>query len=490
MAADLAFSDNARADGSGSSGATYEHSARSGGAAAPPFAAPPDWSLKQIVWFWTSDQEELPDQEELKDFEYLMKCRLFESRLAKLTAMGLTTRSQACDALTDELCQTLDTEFCDDRRRLLDLLGIDWRQRVWSEGEQAVWKLLPTMPTEHGDEGPWREEIQEFRNMMGDLGLSMYSHYFHEDEYGLLGIATARNFLCYLCNSDLAQFDIPVFVRRALRAEALTRVTGSASTTRANVCFCKEFCKCVGDVRVCMYGARHQLPSGQWYICAIPESTAKPPPNAQAGNGKTDLEAFKDNVRKLRVWLARNENQYPKQHSGHSMTERLACFVKLQRARHKQGKLEPARIELLKALPSWSFGGRTEKWQELYDAAKDSLQKQAAELHEDQVVHYPGKSSHKACERQLGQWLWNQRAQLRSREHFSQERRLMLEALPGWAAFVNKRAPGDEARKAATSKRSHPQLAPAVSIGVRLRQKTSPAELSRTPAESQKSKES
>ena len=124
-----------------------------------------------------------------------MECR--KRYMLKLAAMGVTTRLQAQSVLTDELCRTLDETYgvsCDVRRELLDLLGVEWRQQVWSDSEIAVWQHSQVEPTAPGEQGTWREEVADFRKLMFDLGFHSYIAIFNDDvKYVLLGIATARN---------------------------------------------------------------------------------------------------------------------------------------------------------------------------------------------------------------------------------------------------------------------------------------------------------
>lgn len=144
--------------------------------------------------------------------------------------MGAKTRLQAQSILTDRLCSHLDATYgvpCDVRRELLDLLGVEWRQQVWSDSEIGTWARRPVEPTAKGDDGHWREEINEFRKIIEKLGLQDYRRHFHTDDHDkLLGIATARNLLHYLCEADLVALRVPKSVWRALKTAAPCHVIG------------------------------------------------------------------------------------------------------------------------------------------------------------------------------------------------------------------------------------------------------------------------
>ena len=155
--------------------------------------------------------------------------------MQQLIKMGVKTRLQAQIMLTDHLCQSLEPSYGisrDVRRNLLDLLGVEWQQQLWSASEVLLWEQWPVEPTAHGEDsddegppGPWRQETKDFRDIMIELSRWEYLNIFEDDiKYMLLAIPTARNLLYYLCDADFDAVGIPVGARKVLRAECLRRV--------------------------------------------------------------------------------------------------------------------------------------------------------------------------------------------------------------------------------------------------------------------------
>ena len=163
-------------------------------------SAPAQWTLNQVVRFWLSGEPGL-DRDNAETLMLGLPAEpglvTYTCYMQKLFSMGVRTLLQAQSILTDMLCSHLDETYgvaCDLRRQLLDLLGVEWRQQVWSVSEIAIWARRPVEPTEKGDDGPWREEIEELRKIMAKLGLQQYRGHFHTDDHNkLLGMATAQN---------------------------------------------------------------------------------------------------------------------------------------------------------------------------------------------------------------------------------------------------------------------------------------------------------
>lgn len=422
-------------------------------ASVPSRTAAPQWTLIQVLRYWLST-EPGPEEEDEGEEEESTEC--LKRYMLKLAAMGVTTRLQAQSVLTDELCRTLDETYgvsCDVRRELLDLLGVEWRQQVWSDSEIAVWQHSQVEPTAPGEQGSWREEVADFRKLMFDLGFDSYIAIFHDDvKYVLLGIATARNLLYYLCDADFDRVGIPTHVRKSLRTEALCRITGMA--TGGNVCPCIGYCKCVagrydGVVGSCRHGSRQKLPNGRWYVFVGPDPQA-PPPILAGGRRQTSMQTFRVQVQELRAFLDTTGNEYPKQHDEYpdvALSSTMSAFVNQQRVLHKKGKLDEERIGLLQALPGWCFDARSKSWKEMYDAALGDLQRSQRMLAERsqrmftkvaETLRYPSKSSLQPAERKIGQWLADQRKEFAIDEAMSAERRALLQKLPGWSAFAKK----------------------------------------------------
>ena len=109
------------------------------------------------------------------------------------------------------------------------------------------------------------------------------------------------------------------------------------------------------------------------------------------------------------------------------------------RTKHKKGKLEQERIDLLNTLPSWTFNRQADRWTEMHDTASHWLKMRQAELLRNEKLVYPSKSSFIPFDRKVGQWLANQRQELST---MSAERAAMVQNLRGWsrqAASGNKR---------------------------------------------------
>ena len=195
-------------------------------------AAPAKWSLEEIVCFWQSGESSLKGGED--DCFTLEVCTGY---MRRLIGMGVQTRLQAQSVLTDELCKSLGKSGrlgCDERRHLLDLLGVKWRQHVASPSEIAMWESRPVEPTDMEDDEAWQEEKRAFQEMMLELGLVEYSgHFHHKAKCRLLGRdATARNLLYYICDADFDEAGVPVAVRRAVRTESLRRLKEELDSTQ------------------------------------------------------------------------------------------------------------------------------------------------------------------------------------------------------------------------------------------------------------------
>ena len=288
-------------------------------------AAPAEWTLIQIVRFWLSGEPdrdgnyEGADEDDEQDPSESNTCIKY---MRKLSSMGVQTRLQAQAILTDGLCHTLDETYgipCDVRRELLQLLGVDWRKQVWSPVEIARWEHEPVEATAGGDDGPWREEVRGFRKMMEKLDLLNYWKFFHDDEkYKLLGIATFRNLLHYLCDADFERVGIPMFVVKILRAEALAEVTGLSQFTEAphtgspeaSVCKCIGHCRCKGEVSGCRHGHREQLPTGQWFVF-VGQDSGPSRTDRQEGSRTSGMQNFRAQVQDLREYLCKNETSIP-----------------------------------------------------------------------------------------------------------------------------------------------------------------------------------
>jgi len=168
-------------------------------ASVPTRVAPAKWTLTQVVRSWCTGEPgpegDYEDEDQDDDQGRVESKRLCLSYMQKLLTMGVKTRLQAQVFLTDELCCSLDETHgtpCDVRRELLELLGVQWRQQVWSASEIAVWERRLIEPTAAGDDGPWREELDEFKDSFDKLGLhDYYSYFFRDDQDKLLGIGTA-----------------------------------------------------------------------------------------------------------------------------------------------------------------------------------------------------------------------------------------------------------------------------------------------------------
>lgn len=400
---------------------------------APSAAAPAKWTLTQVVRFWHSGEPgfdrdyEDEDRDDSEGFVETKKAII--GYVQKLSSMGVESREQAQSVLTDELCCTLNETHglaCDLRRELLDLLGVQWRQQVWSASEVAVWERRPVEPTSHADDGPWREECDEFKKLSDKLGLDWYWRYFSVISTGavgpqqkLLASATARNFLYYLCGADFRKLGIPAAAAKALRTEALSGVFGD--------------------------GSARQL--------ALPDLQVVP----EVRRSKSHQEMFKESIEQLREWLAKHDNEYPKRGSSEPRERYLATFMNRMREKHKSRKLDDEQAKVLIALPSWSFSPRVGRWMEMHDAARDLLQKQVVLQKKDQLrsgrkeaVRYPSKSSLTAHDRKLGQWLADQRRDLTSSTEMSVNKRTLLQSLPEWESFLE---PGGSSKKGAESKR-------------------------------------
>jgi len=256
------------------------------------------------------------EEEDEEEEEESTECR--KRYMLRLAAMGVTTRLQAQSVLTDELCRTLDETYglsCDVRRELLDLLGVEWRQQVWTDSEISVSQHSQVEPTAPGEQGSWREERADFRKLMFELDFHSYIDIFNDDtRYALLAIATARNLLYYLCDADFDRVGIPTHVRRVLRTEALCRITGIATDGR--VCPCVGYCKCKagsydGVPSTCRHGSREKLPNGRWYVF-LGSDPQVPPPIFAEGHRQTSMQTFRVQVQELRAFLDTNDNEYPK----------------------------------------------------------------------------------------------------------------------------------------------------------------------------------
>ena len=133
----------------------------------------------------------------------------------------------------------------------------------------------------------------------------------------------------------------------------------------------------------------------------------------------------------------------------------------------------------------------------MHDAALDYLQMQLPVLRNGEQVEYPSKSSLKASDRKLGQWLANQRHELVCGISMPVERKTSLESSGGRSRFAEKLAsPKDLAasKGAGAGKGSKPHVQngfpkpaargscgpgdmPGQPLGKRLRVKTSLASL-------------
>ena len=220
---------------------------------------------------------------------------------------------------------------------------------------------------------------------MIELSQWEYLNIFADDiKYMFLAIPTARNLLYYLCDADFDAVGIPLGARKVLRAECLRRV-----------------------VVACGKQERQAVRKGDGAGSAL-----------SARISKSSLETFKEQVQKLRLFLAENNNVYPTQRDSDGIMlaggkrERVsstsALFVKKLRAIYKKGKLCQERVNLLKSLPSWTFAPQADRWTEMHDAARDLLLRWQAGLAVGEHVTYPSKSSLTRFQRKLGCWLANQ----------------------------------------------------------------------------------
>jgi superfamily II DNA or RNA helicase len=102
---------------------------------------------------------------------------------------------------------------------------------------------------------------------------------------------------------------------------------------------------------------------------------------------------------------------------------RLGAWVQRQRGEYANGSLDRSRQQRLAELPGWSWNARADKWEEGYAR----LVKYVGE-HGDARVPY----GYRANGYSLGQWVAGQRSSSNRRD-IPQDRRMKLEALPGWA---------------------------------------------------------
>ena len=165
-------------------------------------SAPAEWTLKQVVCFWDSGDPERDGRE-----GYPGSCSVHMQQLLKI---GVKTRLQAQTMLTDHLCQSLEPTYGisrDVRRHLLDLLGVEWRQQLWSASEVLLWEQWPVEPTaldeDSDDEGPSglrRQETKESHDIMIELGQWEYVNILEDDiKYMFLATPTTRNLLyCFV----------------------------------------------------------------------------------------------------------------------------------------------------------------------------------------------------------------------------------------------------------------------------------------------------
>lgn len=163
----------------------------------------------------------------------------------------------------------------------------------------------------------------------------------------------------------------------------------------------------------------------------------------------THEECFAGHVHELGQWLADNGDEYPKRDerelglSNASREAVLAQFVNKQRTAQKNGTLSKDRSDLLRKLPSWSYSPKADRWKEMYDTARGWMQTELTDVRESakrrcvpNPFQYPSKSSPDLVDREIGQWLCNQRKEVVSSLRMPAQKKAMLLSLPGFPHFV------------------------------------------------------
>jgi hypothetical protein len=102
--------------------------------------------------------------------------------------------------------------------------------------------------------------------------------------------------------------------------------------------------------------------------------------------------------------------------------ENLDRWIKNQRANYKRDRLTPEQIKRLESLPDWRWSLRQDSWEQSFDSLKKYVQKNG---HSRVLQDYILDGFH------LGTWVNKQRG-FYKRGGISEDRRNLLEGLPGW----------------------------------------------------------
>lgn len=138
-------------------------------------------------------------------------------------------------------------------------------------------------------------------------------------------------------------------------------------------------------------------------------------------------ETWQRHLGDLSAWLQQSQGEYPKQNGQEDGENRLACWMKVQRAAYLAGRLQHKRQHALEALLGWQWQPYQASWSENLEA-----------LHTWSLTHpnaYPCRGASYEPEKSLSRWINNQRCDYWS-STLPYERRAALEALPGWSWHV------------------------------------------------------
>ena len=115
---------------------------------------------------------------------------------------------------------------------------------------------------------------------------------------------------------------------------------------------------------------------------------------------------------KLKTWLAKNSNKYPKQNSDHATEKQLAKWLSNQREAWKARRLNENQKQKLETLPGWNQDEKKAVWFEKCTAVLDFKIANEGKL--------PNHHAVDPWERSLGVWVKNQKQNL---SNFSKEQR-------------------------------------------------------------------
>ena len=121
----------------------------------------------------------------------------------------------------------------------------------------------------------------------------------------------------------------------------------------------------------------------------------------------------------------KNAGKYPVRESGDRDEKKLAIFIEDMRKYYAAGpeQLSKSWVDMLSALPGWTFKKRSENSSNVYS----SLQSWLA----DHAGKYPSPKSDDEAEASLGNWLKKQRASM-SKNRMDPYECARLKRLPGW----------------------------------------------------------